>query len=725
MSRCLALARFASGVSHRVASPIQLCARGLSGRVASRSLTGAQASDLQVGQQQQRWWSSRPTACSSQRSFPVFSQQSYYSTQEAEKEPEEEPLHTIISDTESVQGILSKHEFQAETKKLLDIVARSLYSEKEVFIRELISNGSDALEKLRHKLMTAGGETAQMEIHLQTDGATGTFTIQDTGVGMNKEELVANLGTIARSGSKDFLDALQNQAEASSSIIGQFGVGFYSAFMVADRVDVYSRSAEPDAPGYKWSSDGSGVFEIAEASGVQQGTKIVLHLKDDCKEFSLEDRVKEVVTKYSNFVSFAIFLNGRRLNTLQALWMMEPKEISDWQHEEFYRYVAQAYDKPRYTLHYRADAPLNIRSIFYVPDSKPSMFDVSREMGSSVSLFSRKVLIQTKATDILPKWLRFLRGVVDSEDIPLNLSRELLQESALIRKLRDVLQQRVIRFLLDQSKKEPEKYNTFFEDYGLFMREGIVTTQEQDVKEDIAKLLRFESSALPTGERTNLMEYSSRMKAGTRNIYYLCAPNRHLAEHSPYYEAMKQKDMEVLFCYEQFDELTLLHLREFDGKKMISAETDIVVDHYKEEKFEDTKPASERLTQDQADDLLAWMKNALGPRVTNIKLTPRLDTHPAMITVLEMGAARHFLRTQQLARTPEERAQILQPTLEINAGHDLIKKLQALKDTNSDLAGLLLEQIYDNAMITAGLNDDPRPMISRLNDLLTKALEKH
>uniref|UniRef100_A0A8C4EY68 Heat shock protein 75 kDa, mitochondrial n=1 Tax=Dicentrarchus labrax TaxID=13489 RepID=A0A8C4EY68_DICLA len=677
------------------------------------------------GVAQQQRWSSRPRVWSSQRSCLSFSQQSFYSTQEAEKEPEEEPLHTIISDTESVQGSFSKHEFQAETKKLLDIVARSLYSEKEVFIRELISNGSDALEKLRHKLVSAGGETAQMEIHLQTDGAKGTFTIQDTGVGMNQEELVANLGTIARSGSKAFLDALQNQADASSTIIGQFGVGFYSSFMVADRVDVYSQSAEPGVPGYKWSSDGSGVFEIAEASGVQQGTKIVLHLKDDCKEFSSEDRVKEVVTKYSNFVSFPIFLNGRRLNTLQALWMMEPKEISDWQHEEFYRYIADAYDKPRYTLHYRADAPLNIRSIFYVPDTKPSMFDVSREMGSSVALYSRKVLIQTKATDILPKWLRFLRGVVDSEDIPLNLSRELLQESALIRKLRDVLQQRVIRFLLDQSKKDPEKYNAFFEHYGLFMREGIVTTQEQDVKEDIAKLLRFESSALPAGQQTNLMEYASRMKAGTRNIYYLCAPNRHLAEHSPYFEAMKQKDMEVLFCYEQFDELTLLHLREFDQKKMISAETDIVVDHYKEEKYEDSKPATERLTQEQADDLMSWMKNALGPRVTNIKLTPRLDTHPAMITVLEMGAARHFLRTQQLARTAEERAQILQPTLEINAGHDLIKKLHQLKDANSDLAGLLLEQIYDNAMITAGLNDDPRPMISRLNDLLSKALEKH
>ncbi|XP_061740794.1 heat shock protein 75 kDa, mitochondrial [Nerophis ophidion] len=718
MSRCLTLARFGITLSARTTSRVPPCTRRLSGSV-SPSLTR----DLQV--EPQHRWSNRPKLWRSQQVFPWISQQSYYSTQEAEKEPEEEPLHTIIKDSESVQGTFSKHEFQAETKKLLDIVARSLYSEKEVFIRELISNGSDALEKLRHKLITAGGETAPMEIHLQTDAAKGTFTLQDTGVGMNQEELVTNLGTIARSGSKAFLDALQNQAEANSTIIGQFGVGFYSAFMVSDRVDVYSKSAEPEAPGYKWSSDGSGVFEIAEANGVQQGTKIVLYLKDDCKEFSSEDRVKDVVTKYSNFVSFPIFLNGRRLNTLQALWMMEPKEISDWQHEEFYRYIAQAYDKPRYMLHYRTDAPLNIRSIFYVPETKPSMFDVSREMGSSVALYSRKVLIQTKATDILPKWLRFLRGVVDSEDIPLNLSRELLQESALIRKLRDVLQQRVIRFLLDQSKKEPEKYNTFFEDYGLFMREGIVTTQEQDVKEDIAKLLRFESSALPEGQHTNLMEYSSRMTAGTRNIYYLCAPNRHLAEKSPYFEAMKQKDMEVLFCYEQFDELTLLHLREFDKKKLISVETDIVVDHYKEEKFEDSKPASERLTQEQADDLMAWMKNSLGPRVTNIKLTPRLDTHPAMITVLEMGAARHFLRTQQLARSAEERAQLLQPTLEINSGHDLIKKLHTLKDSNSELAALLLDQIYDNAMIAAGLNDDPRPMISRLNDLLTKALEKH
>uniref|UniRef100_A0A803Y0G8 TNF receptor associated protein 1 n=1 Tax=Meleagris gallopavo TaxID=9103 RepID=A0A803Y0G8_MELGA len=612
-----------------------------------------------------------PAAC--------FSACRMYSTQTAESK-EEEPLHTIISNTENVKGAASKHEFQAETKKLLDIVARSLYSEKEVFIRELISNGSDALEKLRHRLMAEGKALPEMEIHLQTDSGKGTITIQDTGIGMTQEELVSNLGTIARSGSKAFLDALQSQAEASSKIIGQFGVGFYSAFMVADKVEVFSQSAEPGSLGYHWSSDGSGMFEIAEASGVRTGTKIIIHLKEDCKEFANEDRVKEILTL--NFISFPLYLNGRRINTLQALWMLDPKDIGEWQHEEFYRFIAQAYDKPRYILHYKTDAPLNIRSIFYVPEQKPSMFDISRELGSSVALYSRKILIQTKAADILPKWLRFLRGVVDSEDIPLNLSRELLQESALIRKLRDVLQKRLIKFFVDQSKKDPEKYAKFFEDYGVFMREGIVTIAEQDVKEDIAKLLRYESSALPAGQLTSLTEYASRMKAGSRNIYYLCAPNRHLAEHSPYFEAMKKKDMEVLFCYEQFDELTLLHLREFDKKKLISVETDIVVDHYKEEKFEENRPAAERLTDVEAEDLMAWMRNALGTRVTGVKVTTRLDTHPAMITVLEMGAARHFLRMQQLAKTQEERCDIPQHSF-------------------------------------------TSPMVSRLNELLTKILEKN
>ncbi|XP_060116696.1 heat shock protein 75 kDa, mitochondrial [Heteronotia binoei] len=645
-----------------------------------------------------------------------------FTTRAAESGHAEEAAGT--GHTESVRGTAASYEFQAETKKLLDIVARSLYSEKEVFVRELISNGSDALEKMRHQLLSEGKVLPDLEIHLQTDPKKGTLIIQDTGIGMTREELISNLGTIARSGSKAFLEMLQNKEEASSKIIGQFGVGFYSAFMVANKVEVFSQSAQPDAPGCYWTSDGSGMFEISEASGVRTGTKIILHLKEDCKEFATEERVKAVINKYSNFISFPLCLNGKRTNTLQALWVMDPKDVREEQHLEFYRFIAQAYDEPRYLLHYKTDAPLNICSIFYVPEMKPSMLDISRELDSSISLYSRKVLILTKATDILPKWLRFLKGVVDSEDIPLNLSRELLQESALLRKLREVLQRRLINFFVAQSKKDPKKYAKFFEDFGLFIREGIVTVAEQEVKEDIAKLLRYESSALPVGQLTSLMEYASRMPAGSRNIYYLCAPNRHLAEASPYYEAMKKKDAEVLFCYEQFDELTLLHLREFEKKKLISVETDIVVDHYKEEKFEESH-SEENLSSQDAEGLLAWMRNVLGSRVAAIKVTPRLDTHPAMITVLEMGAARHFLRMQQLAKTSEERAQILQPTLEINTGHPLIKKLSQLRTSHPDLAQMLLDQIYDNAMIAAGLNDDPRPIVNRLNSLLTKALEKY
>ncbi|XP_029015870.1 heat shock protein 75 kDa, mitochondrial [Betta splendens] len=714
MSRCLGLARLALGANSRL-----ICARGQSSRAVSCFLAG----DLKAGQQQR--WSSQPRLWSSQRSGPGFRQQVSYSTQEAEKAPEDDPIHTIITDRESVQGSASKHEFQADTRKLLDIVAKSLYSEREVFIRELISNSSDSLEKLRHHSLTAWGMRSQLEIHLQTDASKRTFTIQDTGMGMSKEELVSNLGTIAHSGSKAFLEALDNQGKVSSTIIGQFGVGFYSSFVVAKQVEVYSRSAEPGAPGYRWSSDGSGVYEIAEATGVQPGTKIVLHLKDECEDFSFEDKVKEVVTKYSNFVGFPIYLNGRRLNSMQALWVMDPKEIDDWKYGEFYRFIGKTSGEPRYTFHYRADAPLNIQGIFYVPHEKPNMFEVNADTSSKVSLYSRKVLIQSKSSHILPRWLRFLHGVVDSEDIPLNLSRELLQESPLLMKIRDVLEARLIRFLLHQSKKDPEKYCNFLDDYRLYISEGIITTENQHSKENIAKLLQYESSALPAGQQTSLTDYISRMKPDCRNIYYLFAPSREIAEQSPYFEAMKQKNHEVLFCYKDYDEVTVLRLGEFDKKRLMSVEADIVVDHYKEEKFEDTIPESERLTQEQANELMTWMKESLGPRVANVKLTPRLNTHPAMITQMELGATRRVLRTHQLSEAPVGRDLLTHATLEINAGHFLIKKLYELKDTNSEMAALLFAQIYDNAMIAAGLLDDARPIVSRLNELLSKALEKY
>lgn len=659
------------------------------------------------------------------RPTSVFWQQRWTSTETTTQESEEE-YHSLIKDTERGKGPSDKHEFQAETRQLLDIVAKSLYSEKEVFIRELISNASDALEKLRYLQLTGlkiDDAELPLEIHIATNDDKKTFVIQDTGVGLTRNELVDNLGTIAKSGSKAFVEQLQDKAggDISRNLIGQFGVGFYSTFMVGDKVDVYTRSCQPGSPALKWSSDGSGSYEVSEAEGVQRGTKIVVHLKGDCYNFAKEDIISGVVKKYSNFVGVPIFLNGHRINIVQALWMADPKNVTDVMHEEFYRFVANAYDKPRYHLHYKADAPLNIRALFYVPEYKPTMFDMSRETESGLTLYSRKVMIMARANNILPKWMRFVKGVVDSEDIPLNLSRELLQDSALIRKLRMVLTNRLLKFFADQAKKEPEKYMSFYDDYGLFFREGIVTTVEQDQREAIAKQLRFESSKCDPGVRISLDDYATRMKAGERNIYFLASPSRHLAETSPYFEALRKKDIEVLFLYEPYDELVLMNLAQYDRKNLRSVENEL----YEDKEDTDTVDASDddSITKDDADSLKGWLKATLLNKVHNIKITKRLESHPCVVTVQEMGAARHFLRTTLADKSQDERLRLLQPTLELNPSHSLVKKLSTLTKSDPELATLLAEQLYENAMINAGLIDDARLGIERLHRLLDKALD--
>ncbi|KAK7794537.1 hypothetical protein R5R35_009660 [Gryllus longicercus] len=585
--------------------------------------------------------------------------------------------HNIIKDTEKATGAGDKHEFQAETRMLLDIVAKSLYSDKE-----------------------------------------------DTGVGMTREELVANLGTIARSGSKAFLEQLKDNEVNSdvSSIIGQFGVGFYSSFMVAEKVEVYTLSSREGSKGYKWTSDGSGTFEIQEADGVQPGTKIVIYLKPDCREFSDEETINNVIKKYSNFVGSPIFLNGKQVNTIQPLWLMDPKDVTPQMHDEFYRFVGNTYDRPRFTLHYKTDAPLTIRSLLYFPEGKPGLFEMSRETDVGVALYSRKVLIKSKADNVLPKWLRFVKGVVDSEDIPLNLSRELLQNSALIRKLQNVLANRILRFLHDKSVKETEEYDKFYKDYGLFLKEGIVSTHEQVHKEEIGKLLRFESSLKPSGEKVSLPQYCSRLKQGQRDIFYLAAPSRQLAESSPYYEALKKKDVEVLFCYEPYDELVLMQLRQFNQFSLTSVEKEMRQD---KESDDLSTLGSDSLSQSEVGSLMPWVKQVLAGKVHSVRVTKRLDAHPCVVTVEEMAAARHFIRTQSHQIPEESRYSLLQPQLELNPRHPIIKKLNSLRTSNPKLAELVIKQIFANSMVAAGLMEDPRTLLTSMNELLTIALEKH
>ncbi|XP_073252815.1 LOW QUALITY PROTEIN: heat shock protein 75 kDa, mitochondrial-like [Porites lutea] len=654
---------------------------------------------------------------------------------------EDDTVH-VITDKEKVVGESQKREFQAETRQLLDIVARTLYSEKEVFIREVISNASDALEKLQYQFMT-GKDVAEnelpLEINIATDQEKGTLTIKDHGIGMTEQELVDNLGTIARSGSKAFLDELSKLGKGDSrehhrkSIIGQFGVGFYSTFMVADRVDVYTRSYIPGSRGLLWTSDGSGSYEIAEAENVSRGTKIVIHLKEDHRNFSLNTAVEDTIKKYSNFVGFPIYLDGMCINTIQPLWLLDPKSITQEEHEEFYQFIGKTYDKPRYILHYKTDAPLNIRSIFYIPETLPQLFTV-QHMEHGVSLYSRKVLIQSKAHRVLPNWLRFVKGVVDSEDIPLNLSRELLQDSALIKKLSDVLSARIIKFLLEQQKKDRVKYEKFFKDCGIFFREGIVSAESDEQKQDIAKLLLFESSNEKSGVLTSLPSYVSRMKPAQKNIYYLCAPSREVAETSPYYEALKKDDVEVLFTYNEQDDVTLHYLKTFDKKNIMAAENYFSVDREPSptEPTDDTtqtQDASESLTEEQATELANWISIILGKqKVSAVKVSKHLSqtSHPVMVTVPDMVAAKHWLkvmRAEQFQDIDNAKYQIFQPTLEINPSHELIRNLEEVRSVNTDLAVLVVNQLFDNAMMSAGLLYDPRSMVGRLNTLLSKALD--
>lgn len=654
----------------------------------------------------------------------------------------------IVDIEKRVEGTTEKHEFLAETKQLLNIVAHSLYSEKEVFIRELISNASDAIEKLKYAQLSAAdtlskeaeiGGAQQLKIDINANDIANTLTIADTGFGMTKAELVENLGTIAHSGSKKFLEKLKESSGAgggakggADGIIGQFGVGFYSAFMVADRVEVFSRSAQAGSKAYVWSSTGDGAYEICEVESPspETGTKIVMHLKPECAEFSKEATIKTVVNKYSNFVGHPIVINGDRVNLIQPIWTENASNVTEEQHEEFYKFMGN-FDKPRYTMQYKTDAPINIRALFYVPSFKPSPGDINQEGDCGVALYSKKVLILSKANQILPRWLRFLKGVVDSEDIPLNLSRELLQDSNLIQKLRRILTGRILRFLNEQSNEDPEKFNTFYDDFNLYFKEAIMREVGQNEKEEIASLLRFETTSTEPGQKVSLAEYIARMKEDQKDIYFFAAPSRQLALASPYFEAMKQKnDCEIVFLFEPYDEMVVMQLGEYKRKKLVGIEQE---SQTKNESGDKSKKSEEDdvilegdktslLTNDEALELKNWFSGTLGTKVKKVKITKKLDTHPCVVTTDNMGMVRHLIKSNYFQREKiNDFYGAINLTLEFNPRNPLIKAIYTLQKEDPPLAQMLTEQLLDNCMVSAGLIEDPRLVLSNLNQLLEKA----
>ncbi|NCG08795.1 MAG: molecular chaperone HtpG, partial [Verrucomicrobia bacterium] len=595
-----------------------------------------------------------------------------------------------------------RHEFQAEVKQVLDIVVHSLYTDKEIFIRELISNASDASEKLRHTQITEKeifDADLELEIQVTSDEDAGQITIQDFGIGMTREELIENLGTIAHSGSKAFLNALKESGERNENLIGQFGVGFYSAFMVAEKVEVYTRTWHSEGECFCWSSDGSGAYEIETVDGERRGTRIVLHLKDEYKEFAKKDRLEGIIKNYSAFVQFPVKVAGEALKTVQALWLKNKSDITEDEYKEFYKFQAKAFDEPRFWLHFSADAPLEINSLLFAPTENMEGFGFGR-MEPGVALYCRKVLIDSEPNNLLPDWLRFLRGVVDSADLPLNISRESMQDSSLIQKLNKVLTKRFLKLLEDKAKKEPETYNDFWSKFGLFLKEGVTTDFTH--RDQLLKLLRYESSYTEDGKTTSLADYLSRAPENQKKIFFLSASSRKAIENGPYLEAFKARNIEVLYMLEPVDEFVTNHARSFEEKNFVSADSDeIDLDTIAAETETDK---AEALATEDSEKLCQFIKESLGETVSEVKVSDRLVGSPAMVVNSDKMMTAQMRKMMKAMQQDGGMMGAEPPAkLQVNPRHPLVKNLAALRENDADLAKLISHQIFDNARMAAGL----------------------
>lgn len=606
------------------------------------------------------------------------------------------------------------HEFRAEIRQLLDLVVHSLYTDKEIFLRELVSNASDSMEKLRHIEATekdVHAPTLPLEIHITTDKEAGILTIADHGVGMDHDELVRNLGTIAHSGTKAFLAALKETGKAPGDLIGQFGVGFYSAFMVADKVEIHTRTWRTGGEPLVWTSDGQGGYAIEPGpADIARGVKMILHLKQEETGYAEEHRVRHLIERYSNFVGFPILLNGTRVNEVEALWLRNKSDVSEEQYKAFYQFACRAFDEPSYRLHFSADAPIAINALLFLPGENPEKLGFAKaEPG--VALYSRKVLIDPAPKGLLPEWMRFVRGVVDSPDIPLNISRESMQDSALVRKIGSVISKRIIKLIEKEAEADPEKYRAFYKNFERFIKEGVASDYPN--REPLAKLLRFESSLTDPGSVCGLADYVARMKDGQETIYYLVGPGRDHIESSPYLEAFKARGLEVAYFTDAVDEYVIDSLGTFDGKKLVSIRHGGV-------ELDDADAEGESLSDEETAALCDFLKSHLGDRVTRVDKGKRLVDSPIIALVPEDGMSPQM--RQMMKAMDENFKDEAKVELEINPRHPLIRKLAAAREANPDVAALVASQLFDNAMIAAGLLEDARDMVKRMNQLMEKAM---
>jgi HSP90 family molecular chaperone len=616
------------------------------------------------------------------------------------------------------------HEFQAETKKLLDIVINSLYTERDIFVRELISNAADALEKFRHESLTKSDifdGHVPLEIAIDVDEKKETLTISDTGIGMTREELEHNLGTIAHSGSNSFLTELVEAARKDVSLIGQFGVGFYAAFMAGKQVRVQSRSWD-ESEGNEWISDGSGSFTITEMKGLHRGTKVIVELKEDAKEYAQKWKIESIIKQYSAFVSFPIKLEGETVNTVQALWTRNRNEITEEEYTEFYKFIGNATSDALYKLHFSADAPLAINALLFVPEENFEVLGFGR-VEPGVNLYCQRILIDQHSENILPEWLRFLKGVVDSEDLPLNISRQALQDNALVAKLRRVITKRFLKYLDEQATKEPEQYQKFWSTFGIYLKEGV--TSDYEYQKELGKLLRFESSKAKEGEVISLSDYMLRINPDQEEIYYINGPSRAAIEAGPYVEMFKKKDIEIIYTLEPIDDFVLSHLAEFDGKKLVSADgADLSLAKDEEDTDESDEESGSKLDKKGIETLVEWMKKELEATISDVVVSKRLVDAPAMIVNSDGFMSSSMERILTASRKEQGMgAEKSKKKLEINPKNPLIIKLAELHGKDGVFAAEVAKQIHDNAMIQAGLVVDPLEMVERNYKILNRVLE--
>ncbi len=603
---------------------------------------------------------------------------------------------------------MAKHEFQTEVNQLLHLMIHSLYSNKEIFLRELISNASDALDKLEYLKLTDERykELDQpAKIVISFDKEKKTMTVSDTGIGMNDEEMVENLGTIAKSGTKHFVESLTGDAKKDSHLIGQFGVGFYSAFMVADRVEVVSRKPLEEKA-WKWISEGNGEYEIEEAEKENYGTDITLHMREEAEEFLDAWRIKQIVEKYSNHIPFPIYLvneegKEEQINKASALWRLPKNELSDEDYKEFYKQISHDNEDPLLWNHTRAEGTLEYYTLFYIPKKAPiDLFRVDYQPG--VKLYVKRVFITDEERELLPTYLRFVRGIIDAEDLPLNVSREILQENIILAKIKKASVKKILGELKKLLEKDREAYEGFFKEMGKALKEGIYGDFEN--RETLLDLMLFKSSE-QEGYVT-LKEYKERMKEGQEKIYYLMGEDENLMRHSPLLEKYKEEGIEVLLFDDEVDAIVMPSVTEYDGTPLENIAN-----------VEEEGEVSEDVKETFAP-VIAAMKAELGDRVKDIRLTKRLKESPAVVVFDKNDPD---IAMQQILRQMGQEVPTPKPILEINPDHDIFKKLLEKSDetVTRDIAHIVL----DEAKMAAGIElDDIADFNARLNRLIAQAI---